>query len=107
MQVKQQIRNSVVFFFVLLLLLPLAEKIIHDHHHAGETHCTEKSLLHFHATEHDCSLCGLEVTQAADLHPVLSEKQLNVTEFFYLAACEEAVKQGTTLRLPARAPPLS
>lgn len=102
---NKTIKKYTALFLLALFVFPYIQKGIHDLHHAADFHCQEKSIVHFHETEHHCNLCDEVITKAENpdfckgIQPV--SKRIFLTPFFYV---EEITK--TEVRFPSlRGPP--
>lgn len=58
------LRQLQAIFLAFVLLVPSGAQVSHQWQHTGDAHCSEKNTLHFHATEHHCSICDIQVSVA-------------------------------------------
>ncbi len=61
-----RLKNFISTFFFLVFLFPTATEIVHSYCHSNDLHCTERLAIHFHESEHHCTIC--------DYIPVTSNK---------------------------------
>jgi hypothetical protein len=94
-------------FFIAILVAPVIEKTFHELGHLEEVHCTDKSTLHFHETEHDCSLCDYQVSYGVE--PLKNNFSASVysIDFHFINPVITVPDFYELLALPARAPPLA
>jgi hypothetical protein len=91
---------------MVVFLLPVSTEIIHTYQHSNDTHCPEHSIIHFHETEHHCSIC--------DYVPLTADKSdLIQISFSYTAGAEiiatsytHVVKSYYLKSPPSRGPPV-
>ncbi|MBP9922294.1 MAG: hypothetical protein KBF92_00580, partial [Bacteroidia bacterium] len=54
---RSQGRILFSFLFLFAFLVPTVGETLHQLSHAGDSHCSEKSVHHFHEEEHHCVIC--------------------------------------------------
>ena len=62
----EQLKKYLSFLLLTALLLPSVAEVVHNFHHLNDEHCTERQVVHFHQTEHHCSLCDYILTNASE-----------------------------------------
>jgi hypothetical protein len=102
---QKKINKYFSLFCLLLFLFPLAEKQVHAFHHTEDPHCLA-SDKHFHALEHNCSICDFTVTDSGS--PAENNFVFITSEFKFSYNFFKENSHSTDLHhyLPARAPPL-
>jgi hypothetical protein len=55
------LKRVLSFLLLFVFLFPFVEKGVHGLSHRNDTHCTATSKKHFHAQQHDCSICDFTV----------------------------------------------
>jgi hypothetical protein len=101
-------KNKILsFLFLLLFLFPATEKALHDVGHANDFHCSDNVTLHFHASEHDCSLCDFQVTPSTEV-TASDFSAVTFSKYFDFIITEERSECADYIALSsARAPPLN
>ena len=69
------------FLFLLAFLVPTIGETLHQISHGNELHCNEKSVHHFHETEHHCLLCDFSFTS---YYSDIFKPEFRAIEFFVL-----------------------
>jgi hypothetical protein len=104
-------KNRLIFkklfaiFFLLVLFFPLVEKSFHELNHLDDFHCTDKSVLHFHQSEHSCSLCDYQVSPGVEPIGNLFAGGRSESNFSFLKTEIRFPEFSYFISLPARAPP--
>ncbi|MFN8275911.1 MAG: hypothetical protein U0T84_00370 [Chitinophagales bacterium] len=77
------LRQLQAIFLAIILLIPSAAEVCHQWQHNDDVHCSEKYTLHFHQSEHHCSLCDFQLSMAdAELQsPLLIGSRQTIVPF--------------------------
>jgi len=93
-------------FLVLFFLFPQVEKAIHDIQHLKDSHCSEKSLAHFHKKEHSCAICDFNIPASNTPAKLSSRIILSVISVNYFEFTGETPVSVSDYQSSPRAPPL-
>lgn len=103
---KQAKQYIIVCILLLAILIPFAEKAIHEFSHIDAAACTE-TTTHFHAGEHDCKLCDLNVATPLVFDPVQYAPLAEEREIQFTNLPKSIFSAERILLVPARAPPVA
>ena len=74
-----RLKKYVSVFLFTVFLYPLVSEQVHNLHHRNDKHCTELNTVHFHVTEHYCSICDFVPTIANEP----TEQEHSLTTFYF------------------------
>ncbi len=86
-------KSIVAFFLLVIFLFPLVERGFHDYSHKDDSHCTTTTEKHFHAEEHDCSICDFTINISDS---PFRQHYSFVAEIFYFVYSVEIPTQATS-----------
>ena len=94
------------FLFLLAFLVPTIGETLHQLSHAGDAHCNERSVHHFHETEHHCAICDFSFTNYySDIFkPELQAKGFFLLQYKTISTLAIYFEEVSTLAL--RGPPI-
>jgi hypothetical protein len=101
-----KIRRLLSVFFLLTFLFPPTVEAVHSFGHRNDNHCTERSIIHFHAEEHHCNICDYSQTPTYNtfLYFDLSGNKIISTETFLQHA--DPIFESHRFNFSYRGPPI-
>ena len=78
---RRQGRILYSFLFLFAFLVPTIGETLHQLSHAGDSHCTEKSVHHFHEEEHHCVICDFAFNS---YYSDILNPEIKATHFYIL-----------------------
>mgnify|MGYP001164802834 CR=1 FL=1 len=104
---RSQGRILFSFLFLFAFLVPTVGETLHQLSHAGDSHCTEKSVHHFHEEEHHCVICDFSFNSFYSdiLIPEIKATQFYILQYKYEVAQNLFIEEVSILAL--RGPPVS
>jgi len=103
---RKQVKIIISVIFLLLFLLPTVEKVIHKHHHPGESPCYASGKL-FRVQEDHCLICDFTSTDSNSPIPVNYTNLISESYFLFRPFFENVFFQEAVTLLSPRAPPVA